>query len=60
VYAGASPGEHIPYLCMLFPQVHFILIDPRPFCTFLSNPDNRPSNVVSEQQDFIGFNYIKT
>lgn len=31
VYIGAAPGTHIPYLSTLFPQLHFILIDPSPF-----------------------------
>ena len=31
VYAGAAPGSHIPYLCKLFPDVHFLLVDPANF-----------------------------
>ena len=31
VYAGAAPGTHIFYLSKLFPEVHFILVDPAPF-----------------------------
>lgn len=31
VYAGAAPGTHIPYLCDLFPEARFILVDPAPF-----------------------------
>jgi hypothetical protein len=31
VYAGASPGHHIPYLASLFPKVVFHLYDPSPF-----------------------------
>jgi hypothetical protein len=31
VYAGAAPGSHIPYLCRLFPEVHFLLVDPANF-----------------------------
>jgi hypothetical protein len=31
VYAGAAPGIHIPYLSSLFPNIKFILIDPREF-----------------------------
>jgi hypothetical protein len=31
VYCGAAPGNHIPYLAELFPQISFILIDPLPF-----------------------------
>ena len=28
VYAGAAPGIHIPILSMMFPSMHFILVDP--------------------------------
>lgn len=31
VYAGAAPGNHIPYLSYLFPNHSFTLIDPNPF-----------------------------
>lgn len=31
VYAGAAPGTHIPYLCDLFPEIKFLLVDPAPF-----------------------------
>ena len=31
VYAGAAPGNHIPYLADLFPHMTFHLYDPRPF-----------------------------
>lgn len=31
LYAGAAPGIHIPYLVELFPQLHFTLVDPKPF-----------------------------
>ena len=31
VYARAGPGTHIPQLTRMFPQVHFILVDPAPF-----------------------------
>lgn len=30
VYAGAGPGTHTTYLSQLFPNVHFVLIDPLP------------------------------
>ena len=29
VYAGAAPGTHICYLSMMFPELQFVLIDPR-------------------------------
>ncbi len=31
VYAGAAPGTHILFLAEMFPTLHFILVDPRPF-----------------------------
>jgi hypothetical protein len=31
VYAGAAPGTHIPFLASLFPDIQFILVDPRQF-----------------------------
>jgi cap2 methyltransferase len=31
VYAGASPGEHVPFLSEMFPKLEFVLYDPRPF-----------------------------
>ena len=31
VYAGAAPGTHMTYLCGLFPEVKFLLVDPAPF-----------------------------
>eukprot|EP01060_Flectonema_neradi_P005941 TRINITY_DN13986_c0_g1_i1.p1 TRINITY_DN13986_c0_g1~~TRINITY_DN13986_c0_g1_i1.p1 ORF type:complete len:383 (+),score=42.55 TRINITY_DN13986_c0_g1_i1:52-1149(+) len=31
VYAGASPGCHIPFLSKMFENVSFILVDPNPF-----------------------------
>jgi len=31
IYAGAAPGTHIPFLAYLFPEHHFILIDPSEF-----------------------------
>ena len=50
LYVGASPGDHISYLCYLFPQVHFVLVDPRPFCNHLADPELRPSNATLLQQ----------
>ena len=35
VYAGAACGSHLPILFTLFPSVHWILIDPAPFCPIL-------------------------
>jgi hypothetical protein len=29
IYAGASPGHHIPYLMRLFPRLGFVLVDPK-------------------------------
>lgn len=31
IYIGAAPGTHIIYLRKLFPDLHWILIDPHPF-----------------------------
>jgi len=31
VYAGAAPGTHINYLAGLFPELHWVLVDPAPF-----------------------------
>ena len=31
IYAGAAPGNHIPFLTELFPQLKFILVDPNKF-----------------------------
>lgn len=31
LYAGAAPGTHIPFLAELFPEIHFVLIDPAHF-----------------------------
>ena len=31
VYAGAAAGTHIPFLASLFPEHHFILVDPSKF-----------------------------
>jgi hypothetical protein len=50
LYAGASPGDHIPYLCYLFPQVNFVLVDPRSFCSELEDIERRPPNVELRQQ----------
>lgn len=29
VYAGAAPGVHVPVLAIMFPTMHFILVDPQ-------------------------------
>ena len=34
VYAGAAPGNHIPFLSFLFPFVTFVCVDPRPFAIY--------------------------
>jgi hypothetical protein len=38
VYAGAAPGNHIPILSDLFPEIEFHLYDPSPFKI---NPSNK-------------------
>lgn len=30
IYAGASPGLHIPRLARMFPEMRFVLVDPQP------------------------------
>ena len=30
IYAGAAPGLHIPRLARMFPEMHFVLVDPQP------------------------------
>jgi len=37
VYAGSAPGTHIRYLWKLFPEVYFVLYDPRDFDTVLTD-----------------------
>lgn len=46
VYAGAGPGTHIPQLTRMFPQVHFILVDPTPFTRELREMEERPDSRV--------------
>lgn len=36
VYAGAAPGTHTPYLLELFPDLKFVLVDPAPFSSKLT------------------------
>ena len=36
VYAGAAPGTHIQYLMELFPKLEFVLVDPAPFSSKLT------------------------
>ncbi|CAE8637950.1 unnamed protein product, partial [Polarella glacialis] len=31
VYAGAAPGDHLAFLCRLFPEIQVDGYDPRPF-----------------------------
>jgi len=31
IYAGAAPGSHTNYLADMFPNCHFVLVDPAPF-----------------------------
>jgi cap2 methyltransferase len=39
IYAGSAPGTHIGYLSKLFPDIYFILYDPRQFSSKLTeNP----------------------
>jgi cap2 methyltransferase len=36
VYAGAAPGTHSQYLIELFPELKFVLVDPAPFSSKLT------------------------
>jgi len=36
VYAGAAPGTHTRYLIELFPELKFVLVDPAPFSSKLT------------------------
>ena len=47
VYAGCSPGQHIQLLAALFPQLPFILYDPRPLLV-----DVLPSNCLFFKEMF--------
>jgi hypothetical protein len=47
VYAGGAPGNHINYLSVLFPHIHFILIDPSEFGCF------EDPGYVSIRQEFL-------
>lgn len=44
VYAGAAPGTHIDALSKMFPEAHFVLVDPAPFTV-------RPSRRIEIIQD---------
>ena len=46
VYAGAAPGHHVPCLLRLFPNVHYILLDPTPFSQCLVELERRPNSNV--------------
>ena len=37
VYAGAAPGTHTRYLLELFPELKFVLVDPAPFSSKLTD-----------------------
>ena len=50
LYAGAAPGNHIPFLADMFPEVYWVLFDPLPFSI---NPSERIAiyNRVFTSQD---------
>eukprot|EP01041_Mallomonas_annulata_P005607 gene5607-11321_t len=52
VYAGAAPGTHITFLADLFPEVHFVLIDPSDFSI-------EPSSQITTRQEFMTDNIAK-
>lgn len=45
IYAGAAPGTHISYLARLFPDNHFVLVDPSNFIV-------QPSAKIEIHQQF--------
>lgn len=51
IYAGSAPGTHIFYLYKLFPQIKFILYDPREFCKKLNSIENVETNVEYFTED---------
>ena len=44
IYAGAAPGTHVKVLSEMFPDLHFILVDPAPFTV-------KPSRTITLIQD---------
>ena len=52
VYAGSAPGNHITLLSEMFPQHHFILVDPRDFAI-------SASSTISLFTQFFGDNLAK-
>lgn len=46
IYAGAAPGTHISFLSRLFPEVHFVLIDPSDFSF-------EPNSKITTRQEFM-------
>jgi Poly A polymerase regulatory subunit len=49
IYAGASPGTHIPILVELFPRFKYILVDPCP--SFIGNREYRNIEIMQQFMD---------
>jgi ubiquinone/menaquinone biosynthesis C-methylase UbiE len=53
IYAGASPGTHIKYLWTLFPEVFFVLYDPREFDPILNCNGAQSQHIHTHVQLFL-------
>lgn len=51
IYAGSAPGTHIKYLWRLFPEVYFVLYDPRDFDPILD--DAQTDHIQTHVQLFL-------
>lgn len=51
VYVGSAPGIHIPFLASLFPEVRFVLYDPREF-TLRDDYPGALARITTHQQFF--------
>jgi hypothetical protein len=53
IYAGSANGDHIPYLMEMFPEVHFELYDPAPFCKKLHEMEKAGEKVKIHNEYFL-------
>lgn len=68
VYAGAAPGNHIPYLSSLFPTLEFALYDPNDFAIkqggkiriFQQYFTDKDAKVFSDRDDVIFISDVRT
>ena len=63
VYAGAAPGLHVPILARMFPEMHFILIDPHPSAVGdgqLPNAVTLEVRMTDQMADELGTRYANT